>query len=77
MKLKINWMYEGEAGYWTSSERRFNINPDGWRSGTTPDYYVLHDSMAVATEVERKNKFDTVQEAKTAALKILEKEHRQ
>ena len=70
MQIKINWIYEGERGSWTSSESRFSINPGGFRHGTRPDFYELHDGVQAPTEYDRANKFDTVLEAKMAALNI-------
>ena len=60
---KIHWIYEGESGYWHSSEHRFTISPDGFRSGVTPDYYVLTDEFGRAS-----TKQDTIGECKAHAL---------
>ena len=68
MKIKINWVYEGEAGYWRSSEGRFSIYPDGFRSGVTPDYYSLHDKFAKSHDTSIPRHYDTVREAKAEAL---------
>jgi len=60
---KIQWIYEGESGYWHSSEHRFEIEPYGFRGGVTPDYYTLTDRMG-----GNSTKADTVGELKAYAL---------
>lgn len=65
--MTIRWIYQGEAGYWTSVEQRFDIFPGGWRGGVTPDYYELHDMVTKSVI-----KYDTVSEAKQAALDVLQ-----
>jgi hypothetical protein len=70
MMNKIQWIYEGESGYWHSSEHRFSIHPDGWRGGVTPDYYTLTDEQA-KTHGNKFYRADTVREAKAQALSII------
>jgi len=63
--LKIRFLSEGEAGYWTSAESRFSINPQGFRHNITADYYELRDAITKQT-----TRHDNVTEAKNAALEI-------
>ena len=70
LMMKINWIYENEAGYWHSSEHRFSIHPDGWRGGVTPDYYTLTDNAA-KTHDNKFSRYDTVREAKAAAVSVI------
>lgn len=54
MKIKINWIFEGDSrngdgGYWRSSEGRFRIRPYGFRHNVTPDGFKVEDSMGEIT----------------------------
>jgi hypothetical protein len=70
--IKINWIYEGEAAYWHSSEHRFSVFPCGWRGGVTPDYYKLRDNMSKNhSEQPCTYQYDTVRESKAKALRII------
>ena len=78
--IKINWVYEGDAGYWVSSEGRFNISPEGFRHNVTPDYYEISDQFEYfkarianpAGNLNLNNKrFDTVRECKAYAVKLI------
>ena len=61
MKIKIHWLYEGEQGYWRSSEGRYSISPNygGWLSPMNYTLLDKHGSYSVQ---------DTVAECKSLAL---------
>ena len=66
MNIRINWIYEGEAGYWRSVEGRFTVSPGGFRHGVTPDFFELRDVNLKPKN--NTNRFDTVGAAKSAAI---------
>jgi len=75
MKIKINWLNENpgatpdERGYWMSTERRFSISPR-YRHTVYPDSYMLDDRNSI----DNKQTYNTVREAKQAALDIVTRE---
>ena len=69
--IKIQWHSEGEHGFWVSSELRFSITPNGFRNGVTPDFYELRDAD---TNPARITRYDTVADAKSAAVKRVAKD---
>jgi hypothetical protein len=70
-KIKINWLNESpgatadERGYWRSTEGRFHISPN-YRHTIHPDSYSLLDMLK--NREGRRPTYDTVREAKAAAL---------
>jgi len=78
MTIKINWINEApnaapdERGYWRSTEGRFHISPR-YRHTIYPDSYMLVDRLAQRGQPDRQT-YDTVREAKAAALDTVTKE---
>ena len=82
MKIKINWVYLGHTGYWRSSEGRFDIQPGGWVNSNTPEFYELFDEFKflrdkasnpnVIAKSKIGSRFDSVKDAKLAALSYLQ-----
>ncbi len=74
MIVKINWIYEGEHGYWRSSEGRFSISPVGYRNTVSNDAYSLRDELAAHATRPAPARMEysayTVGEAKAKALMI-------
>lgn len=68
--ITIKWHYGGEHGAWVSGEGRFTIGGGGYRHGLTPDFYTLRDSYDQVLKgfPDEPGNFDTVREAKDAAL---------
>ena len=73
--FKINWVYEGEQGYWRSSEGRFSVSPI-YIGRTTPQGYEVRDEMGnrvrgedgyIRLAAQTKGGFYTVAEAKAWA----------
>lgn len=82
--MKIQWQYEGEAGFWESFEGRFSISPV-FIGRVTIQGYELRDDLRThprKTAVGAKETYDshiysnlwTVKEAKAKAEEILQAE---
>lgn len=69
MDIKIHWIYSGEPGYWYSMEGRFDVYPDGWRGGVSPDGYRVRDAVTG----DNSKLFDTVTAAKGHAIDLARK----
>jgi hypothetical protein len=78
--VKIQWVYQDDAGFWDSFEERFSVSPI-YMSRTTPQGYELRDALkthknkGIISGVERETHiypgFWTVREAKAKAESIL------
>jgi hypothetical protein len=66
----IKWSYEGEAGFWHSEDRRFDINPN-FRHTVNPDSYTVRDNST-----GEKHTYDRVRDCKERAERMLAKPYR-
>lgn len=81
--MKIQWVYQDDAGFWDSFEERFSVSPI-YIGRTSPQGYELRDALKTHTVTTPHGEHEsrvyhgiwTVREAKAKAEEILQAERR-